>query len=159
MSSAGIYTAIAAGGFLLILFVVLIAVAWYVVTALGIYKILNLYGYDKAWLAWIPYGQYYALGDVACGGAEALPMFGKDLPALLYKLWWIGTFVVSFVPAIGTWLGIAIRVLFLGTVFTKIFMDTENKTLEDARVIGYISGFIPIVGVIKFFSITGNSSK
>lgn len=154
-----VYTAIFAGGLLISFLVFLVAVAWYVVKALAIYKLLNLYGYDKAWLAWIPYGQYYALGDVACGGAETLPLFGKELPELLYKLWWIAAIVLFYIPTIGVWVYWAIQILFLGTVFTKIFMDTENKTQEEARVIGYISGAVPIVAAIKFFSIAGGDKK
>lgn len=43
----------------------LIGIAFYVFSSLMFYKLAQKRGVDHAWLAWIPYGNLYLLGQIA----------------------------------------------------------------------------------------------
>ena len=87
-------------------------------------KVLGSLGYDKVWLAWIPYGVYYACADVVTGQDEKVKLFGSyEVPALV----------------------------FLGCTYAKMYARLENKQESETQAIGCVFGFIPIIAVVKFF--------
>jgi hypothetical protein len=133
------------------LLTVLIFIAAYVVTSFGYYKALKRLGYQNAWLAWIPIANLYALADVAANGEESINVIGTlEVPAMVYKLWWLAMLVFYFVPVIGWLLTIIFRIIFLGDVFMRLFARIDNVTRQEEQVLGYIAGFIPFVAVVKF---------
>lgn len=140
----------------MIVLLLVLAVALYVLTALAVSRVLGIYGYPNAWMAWIPFVNYYALADAVCEGRETLTLFGKDVPSIVFKLWWVGKYIVSFVPHIGSLLGIAVAVIFFGTVLAECYARMEDKPVEDMRMLGYISGWITIIPAIKFLSYDKN---
>jgi hypothetical protein len=150
-SYGGLLASIAVFGILLCIIGVLLVVACYIVCALGFMKALKRVGYPNAWLAWIPLAQYYALADVAAQGQENITIIGTlSIPAMLYKLWWVVAIVINIVPAIGSILALAITIICSGHVFTRLFAMIERTSEQSQQAIGYISGFIPLVGAIKF---------
>jgi hypothetical protein len=131
----------------------LFVVAIYVVTALGYYKCLKSFGYQNAWMAWVPFANSYALADVAANGQQEINLIGTvKIPVILYKFWWAVTLVVSFFPIIGGLVALVIRVIVLGDIFIKLFSRLTYTKEEDQKAIGYISGLIPIVAAIKFLT-------
>ncbi len=133
---------------------VLVAIALYVFTSYAHMKALNLLGYDKAWLAWIPYGVYYACADCVSDNQENTMMFNKfSVPTLVFKLWWIVALVVTYLPWNSTITGIirtALFIVFLGYTYAKMFARLEGKTEEETMAVGCVSGFLPIIAAIKF---------
>jgi hypothetical protein len=137
-------------GFVVII-TLLLALACYIVTSLGYMKALKRLGYPNAWLAWIPFGRCYALADVAAQGQENITIIGTlTIPAMLYKLWWVVAILLRFVPFIGGLLSLAVTIICFGHVFTRLFAMIERTSEQSQQAIGYISGFIPLVGAIKF---------
>ena len=135
----------------LMLFMLVLAVAIYVVNALATMKALKALGYDKSWMAWIPFANYYALADVICKDKDSIRIVNSfDVPANLFKFWWVLLFVAAFIPKIGGLLSETVLVLFLGTNFIKIFALYDRKSESEEQVLGYISGAFPIVAAIKF---------
>ena len=133
--------------------VVVIALAYYVVASLAHMKALKALGYDKPWMAWIPFANYYAYAEVAAGGQENVNLFSNlSVPAMVYKLWWIAMIVASFIPVIGNILTIVLRVLFLGNSYVKMYARLENTPEQDQQVIGYLSGFITLIAIVKFLA-------
>ena len=62
-------------------------------------------GIQNAWLAWIPYGVFYACAvlKAAEGEGEKVKLFGSlELPAMVFKLWWILPLALLFIPVNGT---------------------------------------------------------
>ena len=60
-------------GILVILFAVLIGIAYYVFYSLMLYNLAQKKFIDHAWLAWIPYANLYLLGQIA----GSMNLFGK----------------------------------------------------------------------------------
>lgn len=135
----------------IILVVLLVAVAVYIVSALAFQKCLKHVGYQNAWLAWIPFGCYYALADaLEADEAEIFP--NVRVPMNIFKLWWILLLILPFLPlgVFATFITTAVRVIFLGWNFGQLYDKIDGG---DNKVIGYISGWITIIAVIKFLSI------
>ena len=133
--------------------VLVIVIACYVVFSLAHMKALKALGYDKPWMAWIPFANYYAYADSVTKGQDSVTLFGNvTIPVMVYKLWWIAGFVAPFIPVIGTLLSTVITVVFLGNCYVKMYARLENTPEQDQQVIGYLSGFLGIIAVVKFLA-------
>lgn len=77
----------------------IIVIFLYAFMSLAHMKALKTLGYDKTWIAWIPYGSYYGLADAVCDNEEKVTLFGKfEIPSILFKLWWGLPLVLVFLP-------------------------------------------------------------
>lgn len=127
--------------------ILIIAIACYVIFSYAHMKALKALGYDKAWLAWIPYGCTFACADAAAKDEDPVELFGSfTVPALLFKLWWILLLVLGFLPFPG-WLSnvlnIALNIVFMGSIYAKMFAELDGKTESEEQVLGCVSGFLP----------------
>ena len=109
---------------------------------------------DKAWLAWIPYGVFYACADVVTGQDEKVKLFGSlEIPAIVFKLWWIIPVAFLLLPlnaTIENLITLVLDVVFLGCTYAKMYARLENKQENETQAIGCVSGFIQIIAVVKF---------
>lgn len=139
-------------GVLLFLFVIL--VACYVLCSFSHMKALKALGYDKPWLAWIPYGVWFACADSVSIGEDSVKLFGNvSVSAMIFKIWWIVPLVLAFLPINGSVynvINVLLRVAFLGCAYTKMYARLEYKAESDTQAVGYVSGLFPIVAVVKF---------
>ena len=149
-------------GMAIIAIVGIVVIACYVIFSVSHMKALKAMGYDKAWLAWIPYGVFYACADAAAEGeGEKVKLFGSlELPAMVFKLWWILPVALLFIPVNGTVenvITIILNVVFLGCSYAKMYAKLEGKQESETQAIGCVSGLIPIIAVVKFLSYKGNN--
>ena len=129
------------------------AIGLYVLNGYSHMKALAQMGYDKPWMAWIPFANTYACMEVVSGGQDSVRILNNfDIPVMVYKLWWIALFIAPFIPVIGSLLSVALRVVFMGDAYAKMYSALERKPIEDCRAIGYVSGFINIIASIKFLT-------
>lgn len=125
----------------------------YVLSSLAHMKALKALGYSKAWMAWIPFVRLYAFADVAADNQDSVHMFGSiSVPAVLYKFWWVVWIVLPFVPFIGSLASTVVLVVFLGNCYVKMYARLEGTTEQEQQVIGYLSGFLPIIAIVKFLA-------
>lgn len=140
-----------------LLFILVIVVACYVLNAVSHMKALKALGYDKAWLAWIPYGVWFACADSVVGKDEdQVRLFDSfNVPAIIFKLWWIVPLALLFIPlnsSVSEVINVVLRVVFLGCTYAKMFARLDGKSEKDEQVVGCVSGFIPIVAIVKFLT-------
>lgn len=137
-----------------IIFALVIVVAVYVVNAIAHMKALKALGYDKAWLAWIPYGIYFGLADSVTDGQDKVKLFNSfEVPAMIFRLWWIVPLALLFIPLNDTLVNIinlALNIVFLGCTYAKMYARLENKQESDTQVLGCVSGVFPIIAIVKF---------
>ena len=141
------YGAILGASIGVILLCLVVMVACYVLYAVSHMKALKALGYKNAWLAWIPYGVFYACADAAAEGEGE-------------KLWWILPLALLFIPVNGTVenvITIVLNVVFLGCSYAKMYAKLEGKQESETQAIGCVSGLIPIIAVVKFLSYKGNN--
>lgn len=119
--------------------ILIIAIACYVIFSYAHMKALKALGYDKAWLAWIPYGCTFACADAAAKDEDPVELFGSfTVPALLFKLWWILLLVLGFLPFPG-WLSNVLNIaliLYLWDRFTQRCLRAGWQTESEEQVLG-----------------------
>ena len=135
----------------IIIFVILFMGVFYVIYGISHSKALKALGYDKPWMAWIPLANCWALAEVALDGEEEMKFFDSiSVPAMAFKLWWLIAYAVSIVPGVGAILNLAMRVICLGTCYIKVYARLDGKSEAETQVLGYVSGFLPIIAAVKF---------
>lgn len=133
-----------------------VVVALYVVEALAIMRVLTILGYQNPWMAWIPLLNYFALARVTADENGNTRIFGFELPNMVFSFWWIAWLAVDYIPNVGGLLGIVLRVICLGTCFIYIYSHVENKPESEVKALGYVSGLIPIIAIVKFLTYDKN---
>ncbi len=136
------------GGFAVVVIIVVIGV--YVWTAMMYQKVLKHMGYSNPWMAWIPYVNNYAIADVIRGENDKTDVLGLELPSMLFNFWWLIGIVVARIPSVGSILFLALQIICLGTCFKTIYARCEQKDPNEVAALAYVSGFIPIIALIKF---------
>lgn len=147
-------TALLGMGMAIVAIVGIIIIACYIIFSMSHMKALKAMGYDKAWLAWIPYGVWYACADAVAGDDEQVRLFDSfEVPVLVFKLWWIVPLVLNFVSFSGSlenMINFALNLVFLGSTYAKMYAVLDHKTEKETQTIGAVSGIVPIVAVVKF---------
>ena len=147
-------TALFGMGMAIIAIVGIIVIACYIIFSMSHMKALQAMGYDKAWLAWIPYGVWYACADAVAGDEEQVRLFDSfAVPVLVFKLWWIVPLILNFVSFNGSlenMINFALNLVFLGSTYAKMYAVLDHKTEKETQTIGAVSGIVPIVAVVKF---------
>lgn len=134
------------------IFVVIPALVIYVIEALAYYKLLTRMDYTNAWMAWIPYLNYFALADCVCY-SDYINIIGQEINTKLFRFWFIVSAILGCIPYVGSMLAFIIQTLCLGYCFTEIFASLEHKMTDETKLIGHLSGAFPIIGVIKSYMI------
>ncbi len=135
----------------IIIFSFLIGAIFYVLCGISHSKALKALGYDKPWMAWIPFANFWALAEVALDGEENILFFDSlRVPAMLFKLWWLVAYAVALIPGVGGLLNLVLQIICLGACYTKMYARLDGKTEDETKGIGYVSGFLPIIAVFKF---------
>lgn len=144
-------------GIVFAMVLVLVAIAVYILVGISHMKALNALGYDKAWLVWIPLvGSYYACADVASQKQESVTLFGSvQIPSVVFKFWWVVLLLKFIAPlaTLATIVACVARVILLGSAYSTLYARLEGRTEQDTLAVGLVSGFLPIVAVVKFFMI------
>ena len=120
---------------------ILVGIVYYVAFSWSHMKALKALGYDKAWLAWIPFGVLFACSDAVTGA--------------VFKFWWIAQlalWVLSLSGPLATLINLALNITFYGCTYTKMYALLERKAEEETQVIGCVSGVIPLVAIVKFLT-------
>lgn len=133
----------------------IVGIIAYAIESMAHMKALKYLGYDKPWIAWIPLANYYGFADAVSYGQENVMMFGRfQIPAWLFKFWWVAKIVIAACNPnhhlLQTILSTALNIIFLGSIYAKMYAVLENRTERDTQIIGRISGFMPLIAVIKF---------
>ncbi len=134
-------------GALIALIGLIIALIAYVLMALGTYHVLKKLDFAYPWLAWIPVAQTVALGLCCKEEDNTTKIMGYSVPNIVVALMPVIAIVVA---AIHTLLYIVVCVIGVGTIYSIIYAKMENKQPQETVVLGFISGFLPIIAVVKF---------
>ena len=129
----------------------LIYLGFYVWASIEFFWLFQMCGYSNAWMAWIPILRYYALAEVTGDGMgqNRLYLIGTDIATDLFRFWPILTLIISRIDHVGGILELLLTILCLGSSFTTVYNKFEHRDPGEVNVIGYLSGWIPLIGIIK----------
>lgn len=114
--------------------------------------LFRMCNYEHAWMAWIPLLRYYALAEVTGdqGGLTHIYLLGIDVPTSMFRFWPVLTLIVSCIGGnLGSVLEFVLEILCLGTSFTTLYSKFENRPVSDVKILGYLSGWLPVIAWIK----------
>ncbi len=146
-----LFTLLAGAAIVATVLTVIVSIALYILASLGNYYVFKRLNFEYAWLAWIPIASAVVLGLLAQDEESQITIFGQKLPGIIVALYMIWAGVLNNVPYIGSILALACTIILGGTINAIIFAKMEGKTQQETQVMGYISGFIGIVRIVKFF--------
>lgn len=135
-----------------ILFVFALVVLLYVLWALAVQKVLKKLGSDIFWMAWIPILSTIALAREADDGSGNVDMFGQSIPVNIFMFWSIIDIALGMVPGIGNVLSFVFSGICGGIMYRTVYARCENRKESDMLAIGLISGFFPIIALVKFLT-------
>ena len=150
MDGYDMFMGLFAGMFVFWLILMAILLGFVIISCVAHYKMLNMLGYANPIAAWIPIWNMYAIPDLVVGKEESMPVFGMKVPATLFKLYWLVSFGLGFVPVIGTLCSIVLNGICLGVCYGCIYSALDGKEYDDCEVLGLVSGFFGIIAVVKF---------
>lgn len=128
-----------------------LAVVAYVLYGLSHSRALKHMGYDKPWMAWIPFGNMMALAE--CTRQPEFKLGTLVVPMNVFRFWWAAALVINFVPFIGTLAFWVMMIICQGWCYGMIYAVTERRPVDEMRVLGYFSGVITIIPIVKFFQL------
>lgn len=122
--------------------------AAYVVSSAAVVRTLGLFGYEKPMAGWIPGIRYYALGTVCTQRQGSLPSVVStvDIPNVYLQWGWAAVMAAYFIPGIGSLLGMALSVLYYGTVYRFIYSRLFG---DDSALIAAVSSVVRAVFYIR----------
>ena len=145
----GLGAVLGAMGVFAVLIIALVVVL-YVLNGLGTSYVLKQMGFKYPWFAWIPILNFIALA-LACRDSEGnITLFGIKIPGIVFSLWYILVLVVTRIPNVGSILSIVVQVIFYGRTLQLVYSKMEGTDEKDNAILGYVSGFITIIPLIKF---------
>lgn len=132
--------------------------AYYIFESATHAKVLRILGYEKAWIAWIPYVRNYGLACATSSPQDSYVTIFKGkirLPITVYKLWWILPLaLLALAPGnlgnVALGITFLMNGFFLGGSYAKIFSLVEGSSENDNATIGIVCGVFPIVAMVKF---------
>lgn len=98
-------------------------IAAYTVSSAAIVRTLRLFGYEKPMAGWIPGLRQYALGTVCTQRQGSLLSVAGTvaIPNACLQWGWAAVMAAYWIPGIGSLLGMALSVLYYGTVYCFIY--------------------------------------
>lgn len=125
-----------------------ICVPLYIWQSYELQKALKRLCYDKPWMAWIPFANYYAMASVCDEENGKVNVIGLQVDATLFKFWWAIGLALAFVPVFGSMLNVALTVICAGKCYSTIFSKLERLSEKDVAVKAYLSPVILFVAPI-----------
>lgn len=104
-------------------FIVIIGLIAYIFTAIGLMKMADRSGINNAWLAWLPIGNMYILGELVTSKLN-----GKGGKYTLYAV--LATIVLGWIPIFGTLVSIAFAVYAFVLYYWLFLKYSKNPVLH-----------------------------
>lgn len=163
MSDETIFTIAGIGILGVLIFSIIIGIiilACYLLTAYPLFQILKAVDYDLAWLAWIPFCQYFAIAMAFNYKNEPnIQAFGIPLPrpvAGFSSL--IGSVIARIIPFVGRLFPI-LALLINGCILGEMYDVCEDSEPGKNLGMGIVSSLIWFVQIYMLFKFMGKAKR
>lgn len=137
----------------------IIALTLYLMDAFSRYKYLKVRGYEKCFMAFIPFANIWASVEATYGNNGKINVYGWKAPAMIVKLWGVMFYVLSVavagIPVIGRLIGIALFAANIA-VMAQLYSDMMERLDEpQERVASVVAVFINVIASYKLIRTAG----
>ena len=129
----------------------LIGIALYVLFSFGLYTLANRRSVPNSWLAFIPIGQFYTLGEVI--GPVKLGDYEITETGLYLLGAMVGSWVLSFLPFLGPVFSLINLLIAIASLY---FLFSRYTTENTPIIYTILSLVLPFMGPIFVFIIRNN---
>lgn len=137
---------------------VVVGIVYYIMRSLALYRLLKQVGYHRPWMAWVPYLNIYAVGDVTadlCGENEKVALFGKtSIPAVLCRFWFFINIVLTMPSGeFGLFcnlITVAVTIFFTAGTFSVLMAKLRGTEPSRETGISLAASILPFVDVYYF---------
>lgn len=147
-------------GIIVLIIAAVISLVIYVLNSYSLYMILKSVGYDLAWLAWVPFCQYFAITMAFNRNNEPnINLFGLQIPrpvAGFASL--IGIVLGRIIPIIGGIFPI-FAILINGAILCEMFDICDDREPGTNMGMGIVSSLIVFVQIYQFFKYMGKANR
>lgn len=150
--SNSVLSGLLAMSFGLLVFLFALVIVMYVLWSLAVFKVLKKLGSDWAWMAWIPVLSSIALAREADDGTGNVDMFGQKIPVNIFMFWSVANLLIAMIPGAGGILSRIFSTICGGLVYRSVYARCEGRTESEMLALGLVSGFLPIIALVKFLS-------
>lgn len=147
---------LALSGFMLLV-LGLISVTLYILASLGLSYVLARLGFQYRFLAWIPVVNLFALALAVGDSDGSCRWFGVRMPSVLFAV--IVTAVYYGAFGIDGWVKFMLVCLACGRMYQLVYSKIEGLPESDTALLGYLSGVIGIIPLVKFLIYRHNGLK
>ncbi len=123
------------------LFLLIIAVFVYALTAICYKKIFKAYGYERPNYAWVPFYRLYILADLTCDGNFYIGDFTVEKKYFVW--WWAISYIIAFIPFVGSITSTIIHIICLGHCHYEGIKKLDPS--YDNKILSYLSSVIEII--------------
>jgi uncharacterized membrane protein len=125
----------------LIIVFLIIAIVFYVLAALGLYKLAQNEGIENPWLAWVPFGNLYIVGRLV----KTVKLFNYDIPSLelVLPIGAIAVAILGGIPLLGTLLSIAFMIVLYVTLY-NLYKKYRPQSATLWIILSIVLGLFPI---------------
>lgn len=150
-------SAILAGSIIILILCITLAIVMYVLWSVGCMRVLKALGWQAPWMAWIPVLSHIALGlAINTDDNKTMKLCGLDIPTFIYAFW-IGFYLIAIrIPGVGNLIGLIVMIALSGRIYQNIYSRLEGKPESETMIIGFLSGWLGIIPLVKFLSYKGN---
>lgn len=136
----------------IIIFMLILAIAMYVLYSLAIYWTLRALGHPSPIAAFIPFWNQYAMSQcVDRDDAGNVSIFNIGIPGNVFNFWFLISFAIGFIPVIGGLASLVINVICMTTIYQYLYAKIRDTTLEEEFGIAIASAFIGIIPIIRLW--------
>lgn len=143
--------ALLAGSIILLVVLLAVGIVFYVLRSIGCMRVLKALGWQAPWMAWIPVLSHIALGlAINTDDNKSMKLFGLDIPTVVYAFWIVIYMIATRIPSVGGLIGLIVMIALSGRIYQNIYSRIEGKPESETMIIGFLSGWLGIIPMIKF---------
>lgn len=137
----------------------IIVLTLYLMDAVSRYKYLKVRGYEKCFLAFVPFANIWASVEATYGKSEKINVYGWKAPAMIVKLWGVLFYALSVavagIPVVGRLIGLALLAANIA-VMSQLFSDMMERLGEPQdRMASVVAVFINFIASYKLIRTAG----
>ena len=112
-----------------------------------VYYLLKKFDYPNPWFAWIPLVNQYAIAEVCAttDGKSVIQIFNTSIEVNLFRFYPALILLIGFIPGVGSIAAALLTIVCYGSNITTIYSILENKSEDEVKALGYVSGFIGLI--------------
>lgn len=145
---------------MLVIVSLVMALAFYLTASVTNYLALKRVGYDKPYLAFIPFVNMWALTQVCYSQDGYVEIFGKKVNKAIFEFYWVLLLVMPGIPYIGSVAALLLRLFGMGKCMEDLYTRMDNNIVKDSnKYLAYIGAGLGVEVFITIYKLISTQKQ